>query len=86
MSHFVEVLASIPDSYFKAIVRDYYTKCNFAHDAEFSIWRKEIKKLEEEGWTDVYDGWHYPYLRSRLVHSFEQINFESNLSPKLLRH
>lgn len=74
LSKFVKFLLIVPDRCFRNVITDYYIKCNHAHDTIFKDWRQKVLDLEEKGYADLYDGWHYPYLKSRVVENWEQLN------------
>lgn len=73
MTGFLKALDSVSDAEFKSVVRDYYRQCCIAYDTEFKVWRQQIKNLKAEGLVDVMDGWYTPYLKSRIITSFDSI-------------
>lgn len=74
LRNFVTQLQKLSDKCLKMIIRDYYAKCNHIHWSQFAEWRSQIKKLQENGYTDSNDGYFYPYLKSRVVDSLDTIN------------
>lgn len=45
LGKFVSKLKLVPDSCFRNVIKEYYIKCNHAHDTVFKEWRNKIKTL-----------------------------------------
>lgn len=51
-------LRFVPEFNFKAVVRNYYNHCENVYGIKFAEWRSVIKKLKDEGYTDINEGYY----------------------------
>lgn len=85
LKKFVETLREMPDSCLKRVIKKYYEKCNHAHATEFFLWRQKMKELKDKDFTDLYEGFYYPYLKLRVVIDLDSIHmYDSNLDQGIL--
>ena len=75
MQTIIPVLSKVPDKQIQDLISKYYEFCSHVHSVAFAEWRKKTKQLQDEGFTDINDGYYYPYLKIRTVSSLSSINF-----------
>ena len=82
---FGQFLMQVPDAVIFDIVDEYYKKCQISYTTKFSVWRKEILRLQDEGFMDDRLGWRQYGIKTRTIGSFEEINYECPMTPGLIQ-
>jgi hypothetical protein len=73
---FSQALMRLEEESTKTIANDYYLSCCNNYNDEFFTWRDEVNKLNSEKMHDLNDGYSYPFLQSRIVDSFQFVDYE----------
>ena len=79
---FAEALLETPDHCFAKVIQTYYEKCCHRAIRDYFEWRQKTRQMKKDGCTDAKNGYHHPYLKIRLVHSLDFINWFDCMSDQ----
>lgn len=76
LKQLIPALNKVTDTNLRDLIQRYYTQCSHKHNVAFAEWRMQTKKLKDEGYSDINNGYYYPYLKIRTIQELESVNFK----------
>ena len=69
-------LNRLKDTSIYKIAFNYHKACSYKYEPEFFAWRNKIKQYLDQGLDDMNEGWSFPFLKSRIVLTTEEIYYK----------